>query len=172
MTTNASFEHSGNELILEQTGQPAILCTDTKGAVYKLFFDESFKKLEPGKFSDNHYFTATDINGNEQNDFIFADGNQLSVYSEAGVKLFSKELKKPISEKPEIFVFGAKNKKIGVVSAAENRVYLFNSDGSVYEGFPLQGNSRFCIGTLSKGNKFFNLLVGNEDGSFFNYMVE
>ncbi len=171
-STNASFEHSGNELILEETANPAILCTDKKGAVYKLFFDESFKKLEPGKFSENHYFTSADINGNGQNDFIFADGKQLHVYSEAGVKLFSKEMKNPISEKPEIFVFGAKNKKIGVVSAAENRVYLFNSDGSGYPGFPLQGNSRFCVETLSKGNKFFNLLVGNEDGSFFNYKVE
>ncbi|MDX9881469.1 MAG: hypothetical protein RBS73_05345 [Prolixibacteraceae bacterium] len=170
--TKASFEHSGNELILEQGPQPAILCTDKKGVVYKLFFDENFKKLEPGKFSGNHYFTSADINGNGQNDFIFADGSQLNVYAESGVKLFSKEMKKAISAKPEIFIFGGKNKKIGVVSASENRVYLFNPDGSVYEGFPLQGNSRFCIGTLSKGNKFFNLLVGNEDGSFFNYMVE
>ena len=168
----ASFEHSGNDLIFEQAPQPAILCTSTKGVVYKLYFDGSFKKLEPGKFSDSHYFTAADINGNGQNDFIFADGKQLSVFSEAGVKLFSKEMKNPVSEKPDIFAFGAKNKKIGIVSAAENRVYLLNSDGSVYEGFPLQGNSRFCIGNLSKGNKFFNLLVGNEDGSFFNYMVE
>lgn len=172
LETKATFEHSGNELILENAAKPVVLCTDKNGAVYKLYFDGSFEKLELASLSSNHHFTSEDINGNGLTDFIFADKNQLIAFSEAGKKLFSKEFKKPISEKPEIFSFGGKNKKIGVVTAEENRIYLFNSDGSIYKGFPLLGNSGFCIGTLSKGNKFFNLLIGNEDHSFFNYMIE
>ena len=168
----ATFEHSGNELILENTPKPAIICTDIKGTVYKLFFDSNFTKTELVGLSPDHRFTSVDLNGNGLNDFVFTDKNQLLVYSDAGKKLFSKELKKTISEKPEVFVFGAKDKKIGIVSAAENRMYLYNSDGSIYKGFPLLGNSGFCIGTLSKGNNFFNLLIGNEDHSLFNYMIE
>ena len=172
LVTNASFDHSGNDLFIEENPKPAILCTDKKGAVYRLFFDGNFEKLEPAKLSANHYFISTDMDGNGRNDFIFADGNQLLAFSETGVKLFAKEMKKPISEKPEVVVLGEKNKKIGVVSASENRVYLFHLNGSVYGGFPLQGNTHFCVGNLSKGNKFFNLLVGNDDGSLLNYMLE
>ena len=140
--------------------------------MYKLFFDGSFEKLETDSYSASHYFVTADLNGNGLNDFIFADGKRLTAISETGKKLFSKEMNKPVSERPEIYSFGRNDKKTGIVSADENRIYLINSDGSVYNGFPLQGNTKFCIGTLTTGNKFFNLFVGNEDHSFYNYMIE
>jgi len=172
LQTKATFEHSKNEFVFESSPKPAVVCTDTKGVIYKLFFDGNFEKIEAGTFSSDHFFTSSDIDGNGLNDFIFADGNKLFVYSESGKQLFSKEFKNPISEKPELFSFGNQGIKTGIVSAGENQVYLFNANGSLYHGFPLQGNSRFCIGTISKGNKFRNLMIGNEDGSFFNYMIE
>ncbi len=172
LRTKASFEHSDNDLFLELSGNPAVLCTDKTGNVYKLFFDGSFEKLETGNYSASHYFVAADLNRNGLKDFIFADGNHLTAISETGKKLFNKKMNKPVSEKPEIYSFSANNKKAGIVSADENRVYLINSDGSVYDGFPLQGSSKFCIGIISTGNKFFNLFVGNEDHSLYNYIIE
>jgi hypothetical protein len=83
-----------------------------------------------------------------------------------------REFSFPISGKPNLYEFSANNRKIGIVCHDENRIYLINSNGELYAGFPLQGNTDFSIGFLTSGNSYFNLLVGNEDNSFFNYKME
>lgn len=171
MTTQASFEQSGNPLIFEGGSKPALLCTDKQGALYRLFFDGSFSKQEMGNFGESHYFTSADLDKNGKYDFIYAEGLQLTVISDAGKKLIDKKMKAPITERPDIFILG-KTKKIGLVCGNENRVYLINADGSVYPGFPLQGSTVFGLGSFSNASTFSNLLVGNNEQSLYNYMVE
>ena len=170
--TTDNFEHSGNDLYLTEGANPALATTDVKGLVHLQYFDGKSATLDLGNFGAGHFFVADDLNADGKTDYIVADENRLYAFTDQGKKLFDRKFNASISGKPNVYAFAANNKKIGVVCRDENRVYLINSSGDLYEGFPLQGNTDFSIGFLSKGNTYFNLLVGSEDNSLFNYRVE
>ncbi|RKD91917.1 DUF3352 domain-containing protein [Mangrovibacterium diazotrophicum] len=170
--TTDNFEHSGNNLYLVKAGQFALATTDVKGIVHLQYFNGESKTVDLGKFSSNHFFVAEDLNNDGQSDFVIADGKELYAFSDRGKDIMDREFPSPITNRPNIYTFSGNNKKVGVVCKGENRVYLVNSDGKLYNGFPLQGNTDFSIGYMTRGNPYFNLLVGNEDNSFFNYKVD
>ncbi|WP_372773997.1 DUF3352 domain-containing protein [Mangrovibacterium sp.] len=167
-----SFEHSGNDLYLAKGGQYALATTDAKGKVILQYFDGKTETRDLGSFGAGHFFVAEDLNNDGKTDFILTDGKQLAAYSDRGKELFDRDFSSPISNRPNIYTFTNNDKKIGLVCRDENRVYLVNVDGKLYDGFSLQGNTDFSIGSLASGNSYFNLLVGNEDNSFFNYKVD
>ena len=170
--TNDNFEHSGNDLYLSKAAQTAIATTDINGTVYLQHFDGKHEKIKIADFSKNHFFEAEDLNGDGKTDFIFADKNMLYAFTDKGKKIFQHKFDVNISSKPNMYTFANNDRKIGVVCHDENRVYLVNSDGSLYDGFPLHGNTDFTIGYFNRSNPYFNLVVGNEDNSFYNYQVE
>ena len=88
-----------------------------------------------------------------------AQGNRLTAYTDKGKKILEKEFRTEITSRPYIYTFAGNAKKLGVVCGGENRVYLVNMDGTLHDGFPLQGNTDFSIGYLTVGNTYFNLLV-------------
>jgi len=170
--TTDHFEHSGNDLYLVSGATPALATTDTEGRVHLQYFDGRSEVRDLGSFSKDHYFEAEDLDGDGKTDYLFADDRTLSAFTGQGKKIFEREFSFPISGKPNLYEFSANNRKIGIVCHDENRIYLINSNGELYAGFPLQGNTDFSIGFLTSGNSYFNLLVGNEDNSFFNYKME
>lgn len=170
--TPGSFEHSGNDLYLINNGQKGIATTDVSGTIHLQYFTGKSEALQVGSFSKDHFFEASDLTGNGKTDYIFADKNKLYAFNEKGKKMFDREFSANISSTPNMYTFANNDRKVGVVCHSENRVYLVNSDGSLYDGFPLHGNTDFTIGYFNKANSYFNLVVGNEDNSFYNYQVE
>ncbi len=171
VSISAQFENSRNPLVLNLNGTPKIVATDTGGQVYYLFFNGKYEKKVNGKFSENHFFTCEDLNGNGTPDFVFLDGNELTVTDESGKKLYREKYDHAIQYPPNIYDFGAKQKNVGVVDAAENRIYLYNPDGKMQDGFPLQGNSEFSVGVISENSGLLNLIVGSDGGSLYNYTL-
>jgi hypothetical protein len=168
---SAEFNNSKNPLVLNLNGTPKIVATDTGGKVYYLYFDGKIEEKKTDRFSENHFFTVDDLNGNDIPDFVFADGNEVTVLDETGKKLFSQKLDGPIGHLPNIYTFAAGLKKVGVTDETSNRIYLFNPDGKLHQGFPLHGNSEFTIGKLSESNTGLNLIVGSEGGKLYNYTL-
>ncbi len=168
---SAEFNNSKNPLVLNLNGTPKIVATDSGGKVYYLYFDGKAEEKKTARFSENHFFTVDDLNGNDIPDFVFADGNEVTVLDETGKKLFSQKLDGPIGHLPNIYTFSAGLKKVGVTDETSNRIYLFNPDGKLHQGFPLHGNSEFTIGKLSESNTGLNLIVGSEGGKLYNYTL-
>ncbi|MCF8346336.1 MAG: hypothetical protein K9G38_03920 [Bacteroidales bacterium] len=119
-----------------------------------------------------HYFLMKDMDLDGMPELIFADKNQLEVLNMNGNRLFSFKIKGDISNIPDIYQFSARELKIGLTDAERNMIYLLNADGSVYEGFPLEGNTRFSIGYFAGSDSRFNLLVGSRNGFLYNYSIE
>jgi hypothetical protein len=165
------FNNSGNRLVLSLIGNPKIIGTDTNGKVYYVYFDGKVEERKTSRFSENHFFAVDDLDGNGVLEFVFVDGSELTVIDEKGKKLFSRKLNNPVRYQPNIYTFSPNLKKIGVVDAITNRIYLFNPDGKQHEGFPLQGNSEFSIGKLSESATSLSLIVGSEDGMLYNYSL-
>ena len=130
VATTARFQNSRNPLVLDLNGTPKIVATDISGKVYYLFFDGKYAEKKTGKFSENHFFTCDDLNGNGVPDFVFVDGNELSVFDENGKKLYHEKFNNPITHQPNIYNFGPKSKKVGIVDSAANQIYLFNPTGN------------------------------------------
>ena len=170
--TAAEFENSRNPLILSIGSKPKIVATDNKGTIYYIDFDGNFTEKKVGKFGNNHFFKSDDLNGDNKSEFVFIDGKELTVTDENGTVLFTQKFANTIQNEPNIYRFGPKQKKIGVVDAKGNRIYLFDIAGQPHPGFPLQGATEFSIGKLSQKSEKLNLIVGSKGGNLYNYTID
>jgi len=170
--TAAEFENSRNPLMLSIGSKPKIVATDTKGTIYYIDFEGNYTEIKVDKFGSNHFFKTDDLNGDNKSEFIFIDGKQLTVTDDNGTVLFNQKFENSIQNEPNIYRFGPKQKKIGVVDAKGNRIYLFDITGQPHPGFPLQGTTEFSIGKTTQSSKNLNLIVGSKSGSLFNYTLD
>ena len=152
--------------------KPRLAITDTSGHIHFIYFDGSSEQLTCGDFTDRHYFDYVDLDGDGKKEFIFADGNELKVYT-ADLKIkFTKQFKCKISFAPVTYQFSDTNIKIGIVCSETGDIYLINNDGSVYQGFPLKGSTPFSITNFGRSTNKFNLIVGSNYNFLYNYSVK
>ncbi len=152
--------------------KPRLAVTDSSGRVQFIYFDGSVETVEIDQFSGDHFFEYSDLDGDGRKEFIFADKGELKVYKHDGSKGFSYDVRAEISYAPVVYQFAHANKKIGLVSSENNKLYLINNDGSLYNGFPLPGSTPFSIGVISRSASKFNLIVGSGDNFLYNYSVQ
>ena len=166
------FDRSGNPACFVGGGNPRIITTDLSGKIHIQDFAGKEEIKEVGKFGAGHRFTAIDLNGNGQPEYLFAEGKKLTAFASDGKTLFERSFPDVITEIPALCSFGKEINKIGVITGAQNKVYLLNRDGSVIKGFPLDGNSRFILGKMNDTNSWFNLIIGSEGNILVNYRIE
>ncbi len=163
-----------NEYILENNGtvtNSKIVTTDTSGMIYKIYFDGTVEKNKIKTFSPEHFFDYKDMDADGKNEYIFLDRNILEVYNQKKEKIIEYKFNTNITSEPLYFYFSYTDRKLGFVSEEENKIYLINNEGSLYEGFPLTGGTLFSIGFLDNSPQF-NLIVGNDDHFLLNYTVQ
>lgn len=169
------FPVSGqNNIVFEgrtPASAPRITITDTLGLVWHIGLDGTTEVVKLGEYSSGHFFDFQDVNANGLKDYIFVDRNRLEVFGNNGLLIFSHEFPSEIIHVPAYYHFSARDRKIGVVSQDEGRIYLFNSGGELYTGFPLSGRSCFTVGFFRPGQTDFNLIVGSDDNFLYNYNV-
>ena len=170
--TAAEFENSRNPIFLSSSGSPKMLATSARGTIYSIDFDGNFTETKIDKFDDEHFFKADDLNGDNSPEFIFIDGKELIVADESGTVLFTQKFANTIQHQPNIYRFGPKQKKIGIVDAKAGQIYLFDIAGQPHPGFPLQGATEFSIGKTTQSAKNLNLIVGSKGGSLYNYVLD
>jgi hypothetical protein len=174
--TDFVYQHSGNNILyLEyrtKTHEPRLVCTDAEGNIHYTYFDGKHTTTSFNKLDDSHYFLAANVNEDDETEYIFTQGNQLIVQAHNTDTLFTIMLNEETIEKPFLYHFSSKVKKIGLTAPVTNKIYLFESDGSLYKGFPLDGCTSFSIDFIGGDQTRFNLLVGSPDAYLYNYLVE
>ncbi len=153
------------------SSDPRLAITDTTGRVWHIYFDGKTEPIVAGNYSSDHFFDFQDVTADGYKDYIFLDNNRLDVYSRDGLPVFSHEFSCRVSHAPAYYHFSGADRKLGVVCRESEQIYLFNSDGDIYNGFPLKGSSYFTIGFLESGQGNFHLLVGSGDNFLYNYTV-
>ena len=152
--------------------RPRLAISDTLGVVHFIYFDGKVDQVDLGKYSEGHYFEYSDLDGDGRREYIFADGSELKVFAHDKSGLFSHSFRSEISQPPVIYQFSHGNMKIGLVSEKLHEIFLLNTDGSMYSGFPLRGSTPFSIGVFKSSASNFNLIVGSEDNFLYNYSVQ
>jgi len=152
---------------------PSIVTTDTAGMVYFIGFNGKSRTLEPGgTFTNQHFFDYNDLTGDGRPEYIYLEGNTLTVYDNNLSRIFTRDFDSPLMSRPIFYQFSTSDRKLGIVSRAENLIYLINQTGDLYAGFPLQGNTPFSIGNFGDTLSRFNLVVGSRDNFLYNYRVK
>ena len=156
--------------IMEES--PRWISTDTAGNVVSIYMDGTVSTLLEQKLPPDHLFRMQDMDMDGVAEFIFAAGDELSLIKQDGTRLYSYRVRGRISEMPDVYKFSAADIKIGINDRFRNRIYLINADGSLYEGFPLEGTTRFSIGYFAGSDSRFNLIVGSANNFLYNYSIE
>lgn len=170
-----SIAKSNNEYYLHNTDDIAdsyFVTTDIQGSVYQIYIDGRVQKKDFGNLSQSHFFDFKDLDADGQKDYIFLDEGQLFAYTQENQKILEYKAKAEIEQKPVYYHFSHNDRKLGLVSRQEEKIYLLNKNGKLYDGFPLEGNTQFSIGYLDKRSNRFNLIVGGRNNFLYNYTVE
>ena len=149
-----------------------LVSTDTVGNILYIYFSGNTTVENKVSAENSHFFVLTDLNGDSRNEYIIADKNDLVVTDEQGKTIFRESFESEISHRPVIFEFAGNDRKIGIVSEKEEKIYLYNSNGTLYNGFPLKGSTLFSISNFPDLKGRFNLIVGNKDNFLYNYSVQ
>jgi hypothetical protein len=174
--TDYVYQHSANNTIYleKRTSQhePRLVSTDSEGSIHYTYFNGTHETVKFNQLDDSHWFLAANTDEDEDLEYIFIQANQIDVQTNIGRTLFNMKTEDNTLEKPCVYNFSSKEKKIGVSSPASNKIYLFNSNGTPCKGFPLDGCTEFSIVFLNDDHSKFCLLVGSPDGYLYNYLVE
>ncbi|MEW6467914.1 MAG: hypothetical protein AB1458_03270 [Bacteroidota bacterium] len=147
-----------------------ITACDSSGLVRQLTLGSETEDIRFQDFACRPHFAYRDLDKDGKPDFIFACGNKLAAYKKDKSMLFMHHFDKSLSSAPEFFTFTDGSIYIGTSSAESNELYLLDSHGALYTGFPLYGNTAFSVGDMNKDSQY-NLVSGSEK-SVYVYSLE
>ncbi|GHT66871.1 hypothetical protein FACS189452_03520 [Bacteroidia bacterium] len=108
---------------------------------------------------------------NAQNDYIFLNNKDLTVYSSNLKQKFSVSTKEAAKEAPLCFSPDDKSCFYSVYSADEGKAYLWNSNGKVVEGFPMSASAPAVVTKLKKTTAY-QVIVGDPNGYLMCYTID
>jgi hypothetical protein len=176
ITANQKFDLSKNARFyldrVDEDKAQAFLITDKNGQIKRIDFEGKVQTISVDDYSNDHYFLCTDLNNDGINDFVIVDKKHMQAYSNSGKKLFSYEFDEKIVNPPSAFTVNETKKVLAILSATDNKAYLFTSNGTLISGFPLQGKTMFSVGSFSTKSKTYSLLIGNSENFLYNYELK
>jgi hypothetical protein len=174
--TDVVYQHSvNNRLYLERRTslhEPRLVTTDSNGKIHRTYFDGTHEVVDFNELNDSHYFLAANTDEDKETEYLFVQGNHIVLQNNDGTTIFNLLIECEITSIPTVFNFSDNEKRIGVCCAASNKILLFNANGTICTGFPLDGCTEFNIGFISDNRSNFNLLVGSPEGYLYNYLVK
>ncbi len=166
------IRHPGNLFYLEypNSDDAALVTTSREGMLAKIYLPSGRTSLKKSvEVPQEHFFGTT--TGNKPK-YVFTSELQMQILETNSNKKVTIDFPKPMNVHTDFYQFSADDLKLGVVSKDGAGIYLYNSNGSLYKGFPLKGTSRFSIGFLKSSAYRFNLVTGGDNNYLYNYRVE
>lgn len=167
-----SFVHSGqSDFYVNHAGTEGIIfTTDIYGNVIYLAPNGSLKKISFGDFLPGHHFLSADFNGDQQDDFIFLDQNQLTVFNRKKEKIAAFTFPEEIRDPPLLFERTPNRTYLGFFSAASGNIYLLSAEGQVQWTTEMKSDRPFQVGYLD--NRTTLHLITGYKYEIFNYLFE
>lgn len=163
-----------NPLSLWKTADPKtsdIIATDTTGKIYQISFSGKVETFKLQEFTAKHHFKVLDFHGDKKPEYIFFDLNQLSIFNEDRTLAYKIRFDDQIKYKPLFFQYPDSSWKIGIVSDLTDEIFLYNSNGSLVDGFPMKGNTLFDISVINSKQSLV-LATGTEENIISIYPIQ
>jgi len=153
-------------------GLARLVTTDTSGSIMRVYFSGKVEKVLEKSIAPGHYFVFSDLDGDQKGEFLTASSHTLEVLSPTLNENFKIEFTDEISYRPVIYKFSSSDNKIGIVLRNTGNIYLYNNNGTLYNGFPLEGAAPFSISSFPELGGRFNMIVGTRKNFLYNYSVQ
>jgi len=158
--------------IFKQEEEDFLFFTSPEGLVYRQNLEGKIDNITFDTFSEEHQFKVADINGDKTPEFIFLDDNSLTVFDANTKKLFSYDFDGEVEKEILFFEVAPKDFKIGIFEKENQQIFLFNSDGSVVQKFPIAGNSTFSIINSLEVIGSYHVIVNQPNGFVFSVEIQ
>ena len=112
-----------------------------------------------------------DIDGDETQEFIFADESNIDVYYRDKSKMLSYSFDENIDDNPGLYRFAPDDIRIGVFIREKNKLYLLKNDGNLNNGFPLTGCTPFSVGIFDTDDTY-ELITGSNSSFLYKYKIQ
>ena len=152
------------------SGMPCIVTSDSLGVVRTVTLDGHVKSLALQPFGPKHTFCTINLNSSTQNCYVVLDGQQIRAFTPDGKPLFSRTMPEPVEPWIGVFDFG-EHRRLGLVAAQADNIYMLGPDGRIRETFPLQGCTPFSV-AKQPGASAFSLFVGTSNSSLVCYSID
>ena len=163
-------QHGQFALGATANGHPCIVTSDTLGLVRTITLDGHVESTALQPFGPGHTFCTAQLDGSGQSCYVVLDGQQISAYAPGAKPLFSRTMPEPVEPWIGVFDFGD-HRRLGLVSAQADNIYMLGPDGRIRDTFPLQGCTPFSV-AKQPGASSFSLFVGTSNGSLVCYDIE
>lgn len=153
ITVNQNIEINNPIGLLQGTIQPiSFLATDTAGYLYRIPYEGAARSFPVVQGAGTSFSDFVNINLSPNAELVSMNKDLLRVYEigDSTRMLFEYNFTKEINDRPQYFKTTNKSGlQIGVASKETNLIYLFNADGALEEGFPVEGLPLFYYGKLN-----------------------
>jgi len=161
---------NSNFYVNKTNGKGLFITTNEEGKLVYISSSGVLRYTDFGRFSPNHYFLYEDFDGNGTKDFVYLDGNKLTVFDRFKKVLFKYTFKYDIQVKPVFFNLDKNKRILAVVSNIENTIYIFDKNGNTNISKGLIGETPITIISL-KNNRDLNLITGS-GSTLLNYRIK
>lgn len=166
----ATFKNEFSLITAKTIKESYYASSSTQGDIFKVYLNGDLEKFAFGTWSKDHFFKLADVDGDKDQDFIFADKKELFVFKNDTSVLFNYQFRGDINQPPLLFKQQSGKNFLGITMPTENQIYLLREDGNIYDGFPLRGSSPFIIEDLGlKTGR--NVIVGSGDKKLYIYQL-
>ncbi|HXC04109.1 MAG TPA: DUF3352 domain-containing protein [Bacteroidia bacterium] len=146
-----------------------LTASDTLGNIVRISLNGKTEHIPFKKFEAKPSFLYHDLNGDHNPEYVFLEGNQLSVFTQDKSLLFSYMFSDSTGLTPFYVPNTDGHGWIGVVSENTSELYLLNESGAQPQGFPLKGKLPFSIGDINHTNTL--QLVSGEGKNIYVYTL-
>lgn len=138
-----------------------ILAYDNTSTLYRISPEKILSEIKIENTSDKYMGAFGNINGSSSLEFIRIEGNQLQAFEPNSYKpIFEHFFTKNIEDKPQFLKSTKSNQNfIGIASRATNLLYLFNENGGLEDGFPVEGQPLFYYGKINYNSDIYLLCM-------------
>lgn len=140
-----------------------LFASDSTGEVYQLSLTDFLTKTKYLKSERrNTYLVPVDLDGKGKTSLLFLTDYDVYAYSLDKTQLFHFSEHDSLKRNLLTFLYSDGKIRIGAVDAEKNKVYLWDSQGNMCNGFPLYGNTVFDIADMNgDGQLYLTTGTGN-----------
>ncbi|MBK7963979.1 MAG: hypothetical protein IPK10_00765 [Bacteroidetes bacterium] len=157
------FLNEGENFIASNNSEILFFYRSAIGQINRVGVDGSIFRVFENEVDSVYAFTYGDINGDQQPDWIISNSNGINFRTEDNVSLFKYNSVEPFFS-IEYFILG---EKVYVAASTDQRLFWFNRDGSLAEGFPLTGKGKPIIKKGSSSENYLLIKGGDDNISLY-----
>lgn len=144
----------------------AAYAMDSLGVSYQVGFDGRTQRLDLG-VKNAALSMHLDIDGSPL--YVFATDRAIQGYTPDGATRFDVKLDEPLTDLAHVSLPGGKM-LLTAVNSESGRLYVFDTNGRLLDGFPLVGNTLPAIGDLNNDGAY-KLVTATRDGFLYGYSI-